>query len=337
MLNVECSKHKETDVVIDSSEDELDGLSGDEDTEFLNKEACKEDVLFLVLQEKYEENDISFQNLRGKDRDLAQLLQSSGFLDVHLAVVTCNILRDGYYGRSNINELKSAEVSRWIDSNDVVRNLSLKRLHWKKQRVGSNRNFLSTFRQLRNGKNSKTRKNYGIVMRQHDFYHCILVIWPKHQSTQMYCRYGPNSLLDRMESSLSPLYKENARQEVTRDLGKIISFCCAEPLQVWKPNSQQTERKGEFTLKLLRLCTVLRAREEGLTFLKVLGTDLVTSKEQSAKETTFFEGIQSEEVAQAIVDFECQVTGSFKFHYFTFFLLKEKKTPNSFTRLGKLC
>ncbi len=316
------TKDEQSNLLVDSSEDELDdGLADDDDMKYLDEVACKEDLLFFVLQEKYEENDISFHSLRGKDRDLATLLQNCVFLDVHLAMVTSNILRNGYYGRSSINELKSAEVSRWIDSNDAIRNLTMNRLHWKKQRVGSNRNFLATCRLSRDGFNSDTKKSYGVVMRQHDFYHCILVIWPKHQSIEIYCRYGPHSLLSRMESLLC---NEKDRQQVIRDLGEIISFCCAEPLKVWKANPPKTERKGEFTLKLLHLCITLRAREEGLALLKMLGADFATSNSKR-QQTTTYEGIQNEDVAKAIAEFECEVTGTFSFHkimweYFSIFL-----------------
>ena len=302
------SKYQESNASVDSSDDEeLDdsSVAEEEVIKYLNKVSCQKDVLFFVLQEKYEENEISFTSLRGKDKDLAHLLQNCHFLDVHLAMVKCNFF---HYSSSNVNELKSAEASRWVDSNDVVRNLNLKKLNWKNQRVGSNRNFLATYRQLR--ENSQTTKNYGFVMRQNDFYHCILVIWPKHQSVNMYCRYGIHSLLDRLESSLRSSHKwtEEDRKEIQEDLGKIISFCCAEPHQVWKRNAPPTKRKGEFTLRLLRLCTALRAREEGLALLKMLGTDFPSSKNE--KSVRIFEGIQSEQVAQAIVDFECQITGN---------------------------
>lgn len=78
-------------------------------------------------------------------------------------------------------------------------------------------------------------------------------------------------------------------------------------------NPPKTERKGEFTLKLLQLCTTLRAREQGLALLKVLGTDFATSSSRG-QQTTTYEGIQNEDVAKAIAEFECEVTGTFCFH-----------------------
>ena len=58
-------------------------------------------------------------------------------------------------------------------------------------------------------------------------------------------------------------------------------------------------KSGELTARLLRLCTVLNAREEGLSLLKVLADN--------------GEGVRTNQVAQAIADFECQITGNFFF------------------------
>jgi hypothetical protein len=47
-----------------------------------------EDILYFVLEEKYDERDFRLRRLRGKDRDAVHLFQCCVFLDVHLAVVT---------------------------------------------------------------------------------------------------------------------------------------------------------------------------------------------------------------------------------------------------------
>jgi hypothetical protein len=84
---------------------------------------------------------------------------------------------------------------------------------------------------------------------------------------------------------------------VMEDFKKIISVCWAEFDKIWV---EKDEQKGDLTSRLLRLCTTLRAREEGVAMLEMLAVD-----------DGPFEGIQSEKVAKAIADFECQITGKF--------------------------
>ena len=90
--------------------------------------------------------------------------------------------------------------------------------------------------------------------------------------------------------------KDLVRQDVTRDLQKVVSFCCEKPNVVWNKWGDD-EKKNDVTCRLLRLCVALRAREEGLSILKLLGSKVVLS------------GTKIEEVARVIADFECQVTG----------------------------
>ena len=142
----------------------------------------------------------------------------------------------------------------------------------------------------------------GIVIRNQYFYHFILVIWPKHLTYQMYSRYGLHSLIDRMENSLNstPIERKvEARQESIQELQKIISFCHAHPKTDLSYTNEKGRKPGELTYRLLRFCIALRAREEGLLLLKMMSQG--------------FEGIKSEEVAQAIVEFLCQVSGKFMF------------------------
>jgi hypothetical protein len=54
----------------------------------------------------------------------------------------------------------------------------------------------------------------------------------------------------------------------------------------------------------------LRAREEGLKILKILGRDF--KRESKFDKYKPFEGIKSEKVAKAISDFISQVTGKFR-------------------------
>ena len=317
-----------------NEDDELDdSLSLDNDT-------LKDHILYFVLKEKYDANDLTFNRLRGEDRNLAHLLQSCKFLDVHLALVTLKSLNEEHNGWSRCSrEMLSTKISRWIDSKDVIRDLNVK-LNWQKQRVGPIRKLLSQqgmnpdrekrilhkaqedwekedkvdeeidedsnidripsdmdvlMLLLSGGPSEEEEEDF--VVRTKYFNNFVLVIWPKQQSFHMYSHYGIRSLLDNMENSLNTAEeKDLVRQDVTRDLQKVVSFCCEKPNVVWNKWGDD-EKKNDVTCRLLRLCVALRACEEGLYILKVLGSKVVLS------------GTKIEEVARVIADFECQVTG----------------------------
>ena len=293
--------------------------------------AKKEDILFFILEEKYEENKLAFHRLRGKDKKLAQLLGCCPFLDVHLAMVTHEKTVTHYYGEGldelsdtedyddeGIKETSEYKYSRWIDSTGVERNLRLE-LNLMEQYVGPNRNLL-TSNALKPDKKQQvsTDERDEMDINKQFFYHGVLMIWPKHQTTDFYCRYGLESLLDRMETLLKASNNlEEIREDMIEDLKNIISHCCTEPALVWNKWTAPAMEDGELTLRLLRLCTALNAREEGLALLKVLGEDFA----KKPKETDFprnetFEGIQNEEVAEAIAEFECKVTGTFSLYFY---------------------
>ena len=240
----------------------------------IEKETRQIEPLFFVLERKYEESDLGFHRLQGADQDLAHLLKYCLYLDVHLAMVTEN------------HESKT-KISRWIDSNDAKINLNVVEFDWEKQCVGPIGNLL------------KLEQNYRT----------ILVIWPKHESLKMYCRHGLDSFLDRMIISLNwscLCEQQNSREKAVEKLDNIISFCCDHPTQVWTDT-----KNGDLALKMLRLCTSLGAREEGLALLKVLGS--------GPPSCSTFEGIQTEHVARAIAEFECHVAGNKSlFYYFDF-------------------
>ena len=274
-----------------------------------------ENLLYFVLEGKYLENDFSFRRLRGKDQKLAQLLQACGFLDTHLAVVTQTVSTsvnncdsycdcgscDGSDGCESKTVKSSTEISRWVDSKDVSKKLIID-IDWKKQCVGPHRQLPTSDSTATNSENewdTSTNEEY--------IHHFILVIWPKHHSFQMYCRYGLDSLLDNIEITISSsrLLKKN-RQKATEDLRRIISFCCINPRKVW---SQKGSEGGELTLRLLRLCVDLRACEEGLSLLKIISSDFRLPQERVSNTQEIFEGIKTEQVAEAIVELECRVTG----------------------------
>jgi hypothetical protein len=124
----------------------------------------------------------------------------------------------------------------------------------------------------------------------------------------MYCRYGLAMLLNDLESSLTSAlgWQTLTQQQLAQDLNKTVEYCCTYPQRIW---TQSTLRNGELTLRLLRLCIALRARKEGLEILKILGSEFEIKKKKKTLKT--FEGIQNEQVAQAVVEFVCQSNGEF--------------------------
>jgi hypothetical protein len=196
----------------------------------------------------------------------------------------------------------SLKITRWLDSNDIIQNLNME-LNWDKQRVGPIRNLLSS-RGLQPHKETRTPitkeeeedledTSYmpmilGFmpqfdrprpVKRKQYFSRGVLVIWPKNQKSLMYCRYGMNSLLNEMELKLNSAtlgQQEETRKEVMLKLRKIIMFCCAEPNKAWNygdsyeyiiKKKKKNMDRGELTLRLLRICITLKAREVNYLFV----------------------------------------------------------------------
>ncbi len=97
-----------------------------------------------------------------------------------------------------------------------------------------------------------------------------------------------------MENSLNSapsILRQETQQKVTSDLQQLITLYC---------NTRQKGAKKtvscELAVRLLRLCVSLRSRD-GLVLLNMLGS--------------YGEGIQNTELARAIAEFECKVTGKY--------------------------
>jgi hypothetical protein len=184
-----------------------------------------------------------------------------------------------------------------IDSDDITRNLSIK-LQWDKNFVGiipsDPKKILEEDTSEDNIEVGKRNLNRG-----------VLLIWPKYFSVQMYCRYGLHSLLVRIAKSLKSTARSNeeARTKTLPDFRQLISYCCAEPREVWEKSGM---KNGEVTQRLFDFCISLRAREEGLHLLK----NLALNFDKDSQDTGEFEGIQTEDVALTIAKFEHQVCGN---------------------------
>ena len=265
----------------------------------------KEDVLFFVLEGKYKENNFALHHLQGRDQYLAQLLRCCPFLDVHFAMVTRKITITQSYGEG-LGELSDSEddgtketseykFSRWMDSTGVARNLKVQ-LDVNEQYVGPNCNLLTSSEKNEPDKTEEGPYNHEMTTEKKYFYHHVLTIWPRHQSLDFYCLYDFESLLDRMETFLKSVLPSRQNDiHVSEDLRKIISYCSSDPDLVWDKWAARMGN-GELTCRLLRLCTVLNAPEEGLVLLKVIADNE--------------EGVRTNQVAQAIADFECRITGT---------------------------
>lgn len=271
------------------------------------------DVLFFVLEEQYGEKDVPFHRLRGNDLILAQLLLHCPFIDVHIATVThkrfqlLNKIKSDDWLQNVAEKNPTITISSWKDSENVSRDYDIK-LDQDHQCVGPIRNLTTFDTADRIEVVSFGVGKCEVEIEEKYFFRRVLVIWPKEESFRISCSFGLNSVLDRMENSLNlsiPKLKEDVRQSLTQDLKNLISFGCIEPLKLWARSGME---KGEFTLRLLRLCIRLEAREEGLALLKLLSSDFAEdSQDGIGNDTENFEGIKTEQVALAIAEFQCLV------------------------------
>ncbi|XP_059351628.1 uncharacterized protein LOC132088039 [Daphnia carinata] len=288
----------------------LKNYSLNSEADFLySEEVLKQNIMFLVLNEKYDEKFFSFELLRRRDRIFAEALLQCSSLDVHLALAKRKIQHvrredsvgvEQFETVTNPEKFKVLEVSHCIDSNNVTRNLSIE-LNWDEQYVGT---IQPDQEKLANNEDSGQAETD-----QTSSYYGMLIFWPKLLSVQIYCRFGLHSLILQMCKSLSSLHdwKEDNLRSAKSDLRQLISFCGTEPEKAWIKSGMP---KGELTLRLLRFCTALRAREEGLDLLRILGSNFNEEPNSGvAYNECNFEGIQNEAVAYAIAKFECQVAG----------------------------
>ena len=289
-----------------SDEEQMKRRSEEHDDESITNKNCTKNVLFFVLQEKYEEENLLFSRLRGKDRDLAHLLQCCPFLDVHLAMVALKVSkqggdldygtcreRHGYCEYCCEDEMidRSVKVSRWIDSANTIKDFNIK-FNWKEQCVGPIRNLL-TSRGIEPDKEEEDYLECGGTTTDLFYYNGILVIRPKYQSMLVYHENDIHPILDRMENLLNStpsVMREEVHRNITIDLHQVIAYYNKPQKDL---RTDKTNRSDLMT-RLFRLCTVLRSRH-GLDLLKMLESNN--------------DGIQSAEVAKAIAEFECKVTG----------------------------
>lgn len=137
------------------------------------------------------------------------------------------------------------------------------------------------------------------------YYHCVLVVQPRHQSVLHACRNQLEDVLTHMEIQLSIIKNYDRRpvvcQQLISTLKQVISFCSENPL--W------TEERSR---RLLKLCIHLNAMEEGIDLLNLLGTIVpLNTSTTNAIPDIYVEGIRNDKMAKAVVDFALNVCGNY--------------------------
>ncbi len=269
-------------------------------------------MLFFLLEGKYSIADLGFADLTGQDQFLARLFKCSQFLDIHLAVITQHVTGVLDYcdleGGDGMN--RTFKIEHWINSTNTLIKLKGIECDVRTQLMG-NMQKLKNYIVLEEGEKEKSLPGQPRAFSCH---HPVLVIWPKPQTIRIYCQYGFNAVLDLMEAAVD--ISSNYRQKLIAELGIVLSFCRAEPLKVWRDPSTKA---GQRTFRLFRLCLFLRARDEGLELLELLGTDFSLNSDDKSRESmtnslsnfSIFEGIRSEQVARIIADFEHLISGNY--------------------------
>ena len=107
---------------------------------------------------------------------------------------------------------------------------------------------------------------------EHSVLHPVLAIQPRNQSIHRCCIFQFDAILDHLESRLllDGMSRTN-RMHLVTCLGQILGYCQENPLNVWDiQDTKATER----TLRLLKLCQVLPAQQEGLLLLSLFSQDV---------------------------------------------------------------
>lgn len=270
----------------------------------------KEILLFVPLEEKYGNTQLSFSKLRGRDLLVAQLFQSIHFLDVHIVVISQ--LVDGnldpfvdWEKHSNWTD-RTFQIARWIGSRNSLPLLKELSFDARTQLVGN----ISRIQNVAKGPDGAL--NHVL------YYHAVLVIQPRFQSILNGCRHQFEDVLKHMEIQLLHIMKFDqrpiAQHQLLDTLRQVISFCWAEPLLTWMNPDPATNDRSR---RLLKICIQLRAKKDGLDFLKLLATKFKLNRMKTSQDVSksalpdmFTEGIRNEKAAKAVADFVTRISGT---------------------------
>ena len=257
---------------------------------------------------KYDKKTLSLLGLKGRDAHLARLLQSCSFLDVHLAVVAHSVWKQE--GDPDDQANQNFEITDWIDSHGNHIDLTNLKVEFKSQIIGDFSKLLNLIGAPDEEDENPDEDNEKILIINRKYYHFLLVVWPKHQTTDIYLRYNFFAYLLQLERRVSMISGKLqlsgfpiSRLAAIEDLRKILDFCANSPRHVWNPtkesrnwnNGIKTVKRSRTTLRLLKLCSRLKAKNEGLAVLANL----------LAKE----EWICDNRVVAALAEFQCNVAG----------------------------
>jgi len=260
----------------------------------------EQDLLFYVLEGNYYNEKLDFNQLNSGDRIIADLLRRCPFLEVHLAVVTQQTIHCPNDKGEPSCTTKFA-IGNWINTKNLPQvNYEGIKINFFEQMVGDSDEFrIPTRRPFNEEKDvNSTTRQYNLP---------VLVLWPKHQTDRIYCQYGFQSILGRVESQLGATWLTDLptifsripnRTDLINDLRLALEYCRSQPLVTLKPVTGLHAKSG--ALRLLEFCNSLRAREEGLSLLQLLGTT---------------EGVPDEKVAKTVANFVHTVTGKTSLSY----------------------
>ena len=257
-------------------------------------------LIYFVLDYNYDKKTLSFAGLKGRDSQLARLLQSCSFLDVHLAVVKHSAWKQ--LDDPDEQADHSFDIIDWIDSQENRIDLANLKVDFNSQIIGDFSKLLNPFDEPDKEDETPLEDCERIMMINRKYYQFLLVAWPKCETADIYLRYNFYAFLLLIERRVSMISgkaqfsdSRSSRSAAIEDLRKILVFYAKtshNPAQEsLKWNNGIVSRT---TLRLLKLCTRLEAKNEGLAVLNLL-----------AKE----EGISDDQVAAAIAEFQCNVAG----------------------------
>ena len=195
-------------------------------------------------------------------QSVAHILQSIVFIDLHLAIIS--------------STGDSPESKRMDDVKDAISvpkaTESFKIVHWiySPSSVPQFQNDLLDFPKhfVANMKCTSVLKDNS----EHSVLHPVLAIQPRNQSIHRCCIFQFDAILDHLESRLllDGMSRTN-RMHLVTCLGQILGYCQENPLNVW---DIQDTKAPERTLRLLKLCQVLPAQQEGLLLLSLFSQDV---------------------------------------------------------------
>ncbi len=271
-------------------------------------DASKDHLLIIPLVETYFETNFSFSSLRGRDRQMAHILQSVDFIDVHLAIVNQNLeksvnlesrhweVKEGFVQKS-----RSFQVAQWIYSNTSVPQFQRYNLELTNQLLGDVKTVL------------RSDGNLERMCR-----HPVLIIQPRHQSVRRCCTFQFDAILHHIEFRIPiDVNSKLMRRQSLACLGQILDYCQAEPFRVWDIPDAEISRRNR---RLLKICQELQAQKEGLRLMALLCQGIYSSLQETKGCTAVFTlSVRNEIEARSIIEMVLNAGGNFQMNFPTIF------------------